>query len=73
MNARSFWDNDGYSFYNIADRSDALQFIQAYAITGLPAAKFTDGVDFTGFKPIPSTSTSGAWGGRGQCLGVEKT
>jgi hypothetical protein len=62
MNGRGLWDNDGYSIYSIANRADALQFMQSYATTELPVVKFTDGVDFTGFKPIPSISASGVWG-----------
>jgi hypothetical protein len=62
MNGRAFWDNDGYSIYSISNRADAIAFMQKYATTELPVVNFTQGVDFSGFQPLTSTSSSGVWG-----------
>jgi hypothetical protein len=39
-----------------------MAFMQTYATAELPVAKFTAGVDFSGFEPLTSTSSSGVWG-----------
>ena len=62
MNGRALWDNDGYSIYSISKRDDAIAFMQAYATTELPVVKFTNGIDFSGFKPLTVSSTSAIWG-----------
>jgi hypothetical protein len=62
MNGRAFWSNDGYAFYATDNRTDALAFMQKYATTELPVVNFTKGVDFSGFQPLTSTSSSGVWG-----------
>ncbi len=62
MNARALWDHDGYYIYAVSNRSSAMEFMQAYATTELPVVNFTNGVDFSGFQPLASTSSSGVWG-----------
>lgn len=69
MNGRALWDNDGYSIYSINDRTDAIQFMQGYAITELPVANFVEAVDFSDFKPLMSTYSSAIWGA---AIGDEK-
>ena len=39
-----------------------MPFLQKYAEAELPASNFVRGVDFTGFQPLTSTSSSGVWG-----------
>lgn len=62
MNARALWDHDGYYIYAVSNRSSAMEFMQAYATTELPVVNFTNGVDFSGFQPLASTSSPGVWG-----------
>jgi hypothetical protein len=62
MNGRALWDQDGYAIYSASTTADAMAFMQTYATAELPVAKFTDGVDFSGFGPLTSTSSSGVWG-----------
>ena len=62
MNGRALWENDGYALYSSKNPTDAMQFMQSYATTGLPVARFVDGIDFTGFQPLNSVSSSGVWG-----------
>ena len=62
MNGRAFWAVDGYAFYDFANRADALAFMRKFATVELPVANFTEGVDFSGFKPLYSTFSSGVWG-----------
>lgn len=62
MNGRSLWSNDGYAIYDTEDRDLAMQYLQAYATTELPVANFVDGVDFSGFHPLNTASSSGVWG-----------
>lgn len=62
MNARALWDQDGYYIYAISNRASAMEFMKTYATTELPVVDFTNGVDFTGFQPLVSTSSSGVWG-----------
>jgi hypothetical protein len=60
-NARALWSEDGWAFYG-GDRPLAVEYMEAYATAELPAARFTDGVDFSGFKPLTSTSSPAVWG-----------
>ena len=60
-NARALWSNDGWAFYD-GDRPLAVEYMELYAVAELPAAHFTDGVDFSGFKPLTSTSSTAVWG-----------
>jgi hypothetical protein len=62
MNGRAFWGVDGYAFYDTNNRSDAVAFMQKYAATELSVVNFAKGVDFSGFQPLTSTSSSGIWG-----------
>jgi hypothetical protein len=70
MNGRALWDNDGYALYSASDRADAIAFMQTYATTERPIANFTNGVDFSGFQPLTSTSSSGVWGA---AVGAERS
>ncbi len=70
MNGRAFWGADSYSIYSINDRGQAFQFMQTYATAELPVAHFVSGVDFSGLKPLKSTSSSGVWGA---AIGNEKS
>jgi hypothetical protein len=60
-NARAFWNYDGWDFYGF-DRPQAVEYMKVYAVTELPAARFTEGVDFSGFKPLTSRSSLSVWG-----------
>jgi len=60
-NARAFWSEDGWAFYD-GDRPSAVEYMEVYAVAELPAARFTEGVDFSGFKPLTSTSSPAVWG-----------
>jgi hypothetical protein len=62
MNGRAFWGVDGYAFYDTDNRADALAFLLRFAAAELPVANFTNGVNFSGFKPLTSTFSSGVWG-----------
>jgi hypothetical protein len=62
MNGRALWTEDGYDIWSAPTTSDAMAFMQTYATAELPLAKFTSGVDFSGFGPLTSTSSSGVWG-----------
>ena len=62
MNGRALWDEDGYYIYAISNRANAMAFMQTYATMELPVAKFTNGIDFSGFQPLVSTSSPGVWG-----------
>ncbi len=60
-NARALWSEDGWAFYG-SDRPLAVQFMEVNAVAELPAARFTEGVDFSGFEPLTSTSSPAVWG-----------
>jgi hypothetical protein len=62
MNGRALWGPDGYWIYGTNSAADQLAAMQSYATVGLSVANFTSGVDFSGFKPLNSTSTAGVWG-----------
>jgi hypothetical protein len=70
MNGRALWTEDGYDIWGAPTTADAVAFMQTYATAELPVAKFTNGVDFSGFKPLTSTSSSGVWGA---AVGNEKS
>jgi len=67
MNGRALWWEDGVAIYFPALN---LPFIQTYADADLQASNFVRGVDFSGFKPLTSASSSGVWGA---AVGNEKT
>jgi hypothetical protein len=60
-NARALWTIDGWAFYAF-DRPQAVKYMEEYAVAELPAVHFTEGIDFTGFKPLTSTSLPAVWG-----------
>jgi hypothetical protein len=62
MNGRALWTEDGYEIYGAPTTAEAMAFMQTYATTELPLAQFTSGIDFSGFGPLTSTSSSGVWG-----------
>ncbi len=70
MNGRALWTEDGYDIWGAPTTADAMAFMQTYATAELPVAQFTSGVDFSGFGPLTSTSTSGVWGA---AVGNEKS
>lgn len=59
MNGRSLWWEDGVG---IAFPSLGMPYLQKYANTELPAVLFVKGIDFSGFKPVIATNSSGIWG-----------
>ncbi len=59
MNGRALWWEDGVAIYF---PTLSLPFIQKYADADLPASDFVRGVDFSGFKPLTSTSSPTVWG-----------
>ncbi len=66
MNGRSLYWEDSFGIY-FPDLG--IPFVQKYETEELPAANFVSGVDFSGFQPLTSTSTSGVWGA---AIGNEK-
>jgi hypothetical protein len=60
-NARALWTIDGWAFYAF-DRPQAVESMEEYSVAELPAVHFTEGVDFSGFKPLTSTSSPAVWG-----------
>ena len=60
-NARALWSEDGWAFYG-SDRPLAVEYMELYATVELPAARFTEGVDFSGFAPLTATSSPAVWG-----------
>jgi hypothetical protein len=62
MNGRALWTEDGYDIWGAPTTADAMAFMQTYATAELPVAQFTNGVDFSGFGPLTSTSSFGVWG-----------
>jgi len=70
MNGRALWTEDGYDIWGAPTTADAMAFMQTYATAELPVAQFTSGVDFSGFGPLTSTSSSGVWGA---AVGNEKS
>jgi hypothetical protein len=59
MNGRSLYWEDSFGIY-FSDLG--LPWLQEYETEELPAANFVNGVDFSGFRPLTSTSSSGVWG-----------
>lgn len=59
MNGRSLYWEDSFAMYF---PELGMPFVQKYNMEELPAVKFVSGVDFSGFAPVASTSTSGIWG-----------
>ena len=59
MNGRALWWDDGVGIYFPAL---GMPWMQTYATEELPAAKFVDHIDFSGFQPLQSASSAGIWG-----------
>ncbi len=59
MNGRALYWEDSFAIYF---SSLGMPFVQKYASLERPAVNFVSGVDFSGFKPLTSTSTGGIWG-----------
>ncbi len=59
MNGRALYWEDSYGIYfsNLG-----IPWMEQYKTYELPAANFVRDVDFTGFKPLTSTSTPVVWG-----------
>jgi hypothetical protein len=66
MNGRALWWEDGVAIYFPALN---LPFIKKYTEAELSASKFVDGVDFNGFQPLTSTTSSAL---RGAVVGNEQ-
>jgi hypothetical protein len=60
-NARALWSHDGWAFYAF-DRPQAVEYMEVDAVAELPAAHFTEDVNFSGFKPLTSLSSPAIWG-----------
>jgi hypothetical protein len=67
MNGRSLWWEDGVGIYF---PKLGIPWMQQYQAAELPAAKFVDGMDFSGFKPLATGTSSDIWGA---AVGNEKT
>jgi hypothetical protein len=59
MNGRGLYWVDSFAIYF---QELGYPFLQKFADADLPASKFVRGVDFSGFKPLASTSSSEVWG-----------
>ena len=60
MNARALWWEDGFGIY--FRPALGMAWLRQYSTEEQPAANFTSGVDFSGFKPIQSTPSPAIWG-----------
>jgi len=67
MNGRSLWWEDGVAIYF---PSVGWPFLNKYADTELPTAKFVEGIDFSKFEPLTSRSSGSVFGA---VVGNEKT
>jgi hypothetical protein len=59
MNGRALYWEDSFAIYF---QNLGYPFLQKFADADLPASRFVQGVDFSGFKPLVSTSSSAVWG-----------
>ena len=59
MNGRALWWEDSVGIYF---PQLGMSWLEQYSTMELPAARFTGGVDFTGFTPLTSTSSPAVWG-----------
>ena len=66
MNGRALWWEDGVGIYF---SSLGIPWMQQYSTAELPAVNFVRGIDFSGFGPLTSTSSSSIWGA---AVGSEK-
>jgi hypothetical protein len=61
MNGRGLWFEDGYAIYSY-DRATAFDKMRAFATAELPVARFVEGVNFAGFKPLPARTSAAIFG-----------
>jgi hypothetical protein len=59
MNGRALYWEDGFGIFF---PKLGASWMEKFKSADLPAATFVKGVDFSGFKPLTSTPTSGVWG-----------
>jgi hypothetical protein len=59
MNGRALYWEDGFGIFF---PKLGVTWMEKFKSADLPAATFVKGVDFSGFKPLTSTPTSGVWG-----------
>ena len=59
MNGRALYWEDSFGIYF---PSLGIPWMQKYETEELPAVNFVSGVDFSGFQPLASTTSSGVWG-----------
>jgi hypothetical protein len=59
MNGRALYWEDSFGIYF---PSLGIPWMQKYETEELPAVNFVSDVDFSGFQPLPSTTSSGVWG-----------
>jgi len=59
MNGRALWWEDGVGIYF---SSLGFPWMQQYSMAEHPAVDFVRGIDFSGFWPLTSTSSSSIWG-----------
>jgi hypothetical protein len=66
MNGRALYWEDSFGIYfpNLG-----IPWMQEYETVELPAVNFVNGINFSGFKPLTSVSSSGVWGA---AVGSEK-
>lgn len=59
MNGRALYWEDSFGIYfpNLG-----IPWMQKFETEELPAANFVNGVDFSGFQPLTSSTSSGIWG-----------
>jgi hypothetical protein len=61
MNGRALWYEDGYDLYGNGAGA-YVNISNAYRNVSVPIVNFVSGVDYTGFSPIPISTTSGVIG-----------
>jgi hypothetical protein len=59
MNGRALYWEDSFGIYF---PSLGIPWMQKYETEELPAVNFVSGVDFSGFQPLASTTSSSVWG-----------
>jgi hypothetical protein len=67
MNGRALWWEDGVGIYF---SSLGISWMQQYSTAELPAVNFVRGIDFSGFQPLTTATSSDIWGA---AVGDEKT
>jgi hypothetical protein len=59
MNGRALWWEDGYGLYI---QGLGMPYIQKYTDLEAPVLRFAEGLDMTGFKPVPARTSSKLFG-----------